>query len=414
MSLQAAANRPKVSRRILACSVLTWSLHLTVLTVFMAILYHMYGREASGFPPPIKIGGIQPQPIVKLKTIRLDGKITLLAPLSHISESLGTDSFLSTDVIIGPDGQPVECFLYSGNSYRGILRDMAAKYLLDKLGGLAVPLETFHLLFSGGSIGGAQSLDIDQARLYRKMLPAFSIFGGGVGNQIMEGKLKIGSMYPLVKECQRVLPEKYRDPNAPSWKKWTYEKSYTRRDDSKQENLRKYIYEIQEADLQIRAPKSQAQQLLLDDGRPINEKDPAIVRQEQQKKKEKDGPATQMRYTVELLAAGAVMYQRVYLQDMSDLELGAFVSALHEFQKAPIIGGKGGTGHGLCEIEYEWSYPGDKEPRGVFLRVSENVLWLSRPAEEAKQEYDDFLQRVYNDYLTEKAPELKTLLAGGK
>jgi len=387
---------------------------LTVLTVFMAILYHMYGREASGFPPPIKIGGIQPQPIVKLKTIRLDGKITLLAPLSHISESLGTDSFLSTDVIIGPDGQPVECFLYSGNSYRGILRDMAAKYLLDKLGGLAVPLETFHLLFSGGSIGGAQSLDIDQARLYRKMLPAFSIFGGGVGNQIMEGKLKIGSMYPLVKECQRVLPEKYRDPNAPSWKKWTYEKSYTRRDDSKQENLRKYIYEIQEADLQIRAPKSQAQQLLLDDGRPINEKDPAIVRQEQQKKKEKDGPATQMRYTVELLAAGAVMYQRVYLQDMSDLELGAFVSALHEFQKAPIIGGKGGTGHGLCEIEYEWSYPGDKEPRGVFLRVSENVLWLSRPAEEAKQEYDDFLQRVYNDYLTEKAPELKTLLAGGK
>lgn len=387
---------------------------MTVLTVFMAILYHMYGREASGFPPPIKIGGIQPQPIVKLKTIRLDGKITLLAPLSHISESLGTDSFLSTDVIIGPDGQPVECFLYSGNSYRGILRDMAAKYLLDKLGGLAVPLETFHLLFSGGSIGGAQSLDIDQARLYRKMLPAFSIFGGGVGNQIMEGKLKIGSMYPLVKECQRVLPEKYRDPNAPSWKKWTYEKSYTRRDDSKQENLRKYIYEIQEADLQIRAPKSQAQQLLLDDGRPINEKDPAIVRQEQQKKKEKDGPATQMRYTVELLAAGAVMYQRVYLQDMSDLELGAFVSALHEFQKAPIIGGKGGTGHGLCEIEYEWSYPGDKEPRGVFLRVSENVLWLSRPAEEAKQEYDDFLQRVYNDYLTEKAPELKTLLAGGK
>lgn len=344
----------------------------------------------------------------ELKTIRLDGKITLLAPLSHIGESLGIDSYLSSDIIIGPDGQPVECFLYSGNSFRGILRDMAAKYLLDKLGGVSVPLETFHLLFSGGSIGGAQSLDIDQARLYRKMLPAFSIFGGGVGNQIMEGKLKIGSMYPLVAECQRVIPEKYRDENAPSWKKWTYEKSYTRRDDSKQENLRKYIFEEQQANGLL---ASREQQVLLEDGSSAKESNPKF---QQQKKKEKDGPATQMRYTVELLAAGSIMYQRVYLQDMSDLELGAFVSALHEFQKTPYIGGKSGTGHGLCEIEYEWSYPGDKEPRGTFLRVSENMLWLSKPAEEAKQEYDDFLRQIYNDYLEDRAPELKTLLTGDK
>jgi len=332
--------------------------------------------------------------INEFRTIRLDGKITLLSALSHIGESLGTDSYLSEDIIIGPDGQPVECFLYSGNSFRGILRDMAAKYLLDKLGGVAIPLDTFHLLFSGGSIGGPQAVDIDQARAYRKALPALSIFGGGVGNQIMEGKLKIGAMYPLVKECQRVIPEKYRDEKAPSWKKWTYEKSYTRRDDSKQENMRKYI-----ADAELLAGPKQQGLLTGENEAP-------------KKKKEKDAPATQMRYTVELLAAGAIMYQRIYLQDMSDLELGAFVSALHEFQKAPFLGGKSGTGHGLCEIEYEWSYPGDKEPRGVFLRVAENVMYLSHPAEEAKQEYDDYLQKVYDGYLEDKAPELKALLAG--
>ena len=334
--------------------------------------------------------------INEFRTIRLDGKITLLSALSHIGESLGTDSYLSEDIIIGPDGQPVECFLYSGNSFRGILRDMAAKYLLDKLGGVAIPLDTFHLLFSGGSIGGPQAVDIDQARAYRKALPALSIFGGGVGNQIMEGKLKIGAMYPLVKECQRVIPEKYRDEKAPSWKKWTYEKSYTRRDDSKQENMRKYI-----ADAELLAGPKQQGLLIGETEAP-------------KKKKEKDAPATQMRYTVELLAAGAIMYQRIYLQDMSDLELGAFVSALHEFQKAPFLGGKSGTGHGLCEIEYEWSYPGDKEPRGVFLRVAENVMYLSHPAEEAKQEYDDYLQKVYDGYLEDKAPELKQLLAGEK
>lgn len=342
-----------------------------------------------------------PEVISKFKTIRLDGKITLLSPLSHIGESLGTDSYLSEDVIIGPDGQPCEVFLYSGNSFRGIMRDMAGKYLLDRLGGVAVPLETFHLLFSGGSIGGPQSVDIDQVRVLRRALPALSIFGGGVGNQIMEGKLKIGSMYPLVRECQRVIPEKYRDAKAPSWRKWTYEKSYTRRDDSKQENMRKYIAGA-EGPLLPGARQQQTQLLGAGADGPVDPK----------KKKEKDGPATQMRYTIELLAAGAILYQRIYLQDMTDLELGAFVSALDEFQKAPYIGGKSGTGHGLCEIEYEWSKPGDKEPRGVFLRVSENTLYLSRPAEEAKDAYDDYLKQVYDGYLEEKAPELKALLTG--
>ena len=326
---------------------------------------------------------------MKTKTydLKLDGLITLLSPLSHIGESLGVDSYLSTDYIIGPDGTPVECFTYSGNAFRGILRDMAAKYLLDKLGGCAVPLETFHLLFSGGSIGGAQSIDIDKARMYRKVLPAFSIFGGGVGNQIMEGKLKIGAMYPLVKECQRIIPERFMEgiENPVSWRKWTFEKSYTRRDDSKQENLRDYIIN--------------------------NEVDGMLTGKTEEKKK--DGPATQMRYTVELLCAGAVLYQRIHLQDLTELELGAFVSALYEFSKRPYLGGKSGTGHGLCRIEYEYSYPGDREPRGKFIKVDDNLLWLSEPAEEAKGKYDDFLLKLYDGYLEEKEPELKQLLAGG-
>jgi CRISPR type IV-associated protein Csf2 len=339
----------------------------------------------------------------KTYNLRLDGIITLLSPLSHIGESLGIDSYLSTDIIVGPDGQPVECFLYSGNSFRGILRDTAAKYLLDKLGRFAVPLDVFHLLFSGGSIGGEQNIDIDQARLYRKLLPAFSIFGGGVGNQIMEGKIKVGSMYPLVAECRRVLPERLRQPNAPSWKEWTYDKGYTRRDDSKQENLRQYIAVVEDENKLLSAGKQQQQQLLVDGEQKPEEGDA---------KKKKDGPATQMRYTVELFAAGAVMYQRVYLQDLSQLELGAFVSALAEFSKAPFLGGKSGTGHGLCEIEYEYTDQNTGKSGGKFLKVNENCLWLSKPAEEAKAEYDDFLLKVYNQYLEDKTPELKKLLAG--
>ena len=330
--------------------------------------------------------------------IRLDGKITLLSPLSHIGESLSVDSYLSEDTIIGPDGRPVSCFTYSGNSFRGILRDRAAEYMTEKLGGLQYNPDVFYLLFSGGSLGGAQSVDIDQARMYRRNVPMLSVFGGGVGNQILTGKIKVGAMYPLVSECQRVLPAHLRQPDAPSWRQWTFEKSFTRMDDAKNENLRKYIADSENDGL-IAAPKQQA---LLPGDAPAEEK-----------KKKKDDPPQQMRYTVEMLAAGSILYQRIDLCDLADLELGAFVSALVEFSKHPYIGGKSGTGHGLVEVEYTWRKAGAKEPAGDFLKINTDCLWLSAPAEEAKGKYDDFLVRLYDQYLENRADELTKLLTAG-
>ena len=327
--------------------------------------------------------------------IRLDGKVTLLSPMSHIGESSGPDSFLSQDIIIGPDGQPVEAFVYSGNAFRGQLRDLAAMYMTDRLGGITYNPDVFYLLFSGGSLGGAQSVDIDQARMYRRNVPMLSVFGGGVGNQILKGKLKCGAMYPLVSECQRILPAHLRSDDAPSWRQWTFEKSFTRMDDAKNENLRKYLVDA------AALPGAQ-QQAILPGDTPAPEK-----------KKDKEAPQ-QMRYTVEMLAAGAVMYQRIDLCDMSDLELGAFVSALAEFSKHSYIGGKSGTGHGLCEVEYTWRPAGAKETSGKFLSVDTDCLWLSKPAEDAKGVYDDFLVRIYEQYLTGHAEELTRLLAGAK
>lgn len=332
-----------------------------------------------------------------LKNIRLDGTITLLSPLSHIGESTGPDSWLSQDIIIGPDGKPVECFVYSGNAFRGILRDMAAQYMLDKLGGLKLPLDAFYLLFSGGSLGGAQSLDIDQARMYRRNIPMLSIFGGGVGNQILNGKLKIGSMYPLVEECQRVLPQHLKNSAAPSWKQWTFEKSFTRMDDAKNDNRRVHLDQ---------GALPSAQQLAL--GGETNMETGEVT-----PKKTKDAPQ-QMRYTVEMLAAGSMLYQRIDLVDMTEVELGAFVSALAEFSKNPYIGGKSGTGHGLSDIEYTWRTSGTNEKPEKFISISTDTLWLSEPAEQAKQNYDSFLLTLYKQYLDDNQTELKQLLAGGK
>jgi hypothetical protein len=336
--------------------------------------------------------------------IRLDGKITLLSPLSHIGEVSGIDSFLSTDIIIGLNGQPLECFILSGNGFRGQLRDLAATYMTEKLGGLQYNPAVFYLLFSGGSLGGEQSVDIEQARMYRRNVPMLSVFGGGVGNQILTGKIKIGAMYPLVAECQRVLPESLRDPDAPSWRQWTFEKSFTRMDDTKNENLRKYLAGSENAGL---LPEPQNQNLL------TFTDEAATDDTVEKKKKKKEDPPQQMRYTVEMLAAGSVLYQRIDICDMTDLELGAFVSALVEFSKRPYIGGKSSIGCGLCDIEYIWRPAGAKEPVGKFLQVGTDCLWLSKPAEEAKDKYDDHLVQIYNQYLENQADELTKLLTIG-
>ena len=330
---------------------------------------------------------------MEIKTYRLEGVIELLSPLSHIGESHGPDSYLATEYIIGPDGKPVEVFVYSGNAFRGMLRDHGAKYLLDRLGKVKLPLDVFYMLFSGGSIGGDQEINIEQARLYRKVLPIFSIFGGGVGNQIIEGKMHVGAMYPLTKECQRLLPQDLRDPEAPSWRHWIIEKSFTRMDDAKSEELREYI----------QLPE---QELLAIEG------EVSLFEEKKPKKEKKENPQ-QMRYTIELMAAGAKFYQRIDLLELTELELGAFVSAMNEFAKAPYIGGQNRAGMGLIKGEWHYTIPGEKKEKELFIAIGDDSrLYLSEPAAEAKQRYDAFVFDLYNQYLENKAEELKAIVGG--
>jgi CRISPR type IV-associated protein Csf2 len=332
------------------------------------------------------------------KNYRLNGVFMLQSPLSHIGESVGVDSYLSTDVIIGEDGQPTECFVYSGNAFRGLLRDCAAAYMLERMGNMRIPLDAFYLLFSGGSLGGTQSVDIDQARMYRRVIPMLSVWGGGVGNQILPGKLRMGSLYPICKETTRIIPEKFQLQNAPSWKRMSFEKSFTRMDDGKNDNRRAYLIEGTNEH-----PKEL--QTSLDFGGEDNEGETTG------KKKNPNAPAQQMRYSVEMMAAGTALYQRIDLSAVTEVELGAFVSALAKFSVTPYIGGKSGTGHGLVDVEYHWSNDGKDEP---FLSLSQDDLYLSDVANEAKKAYDAQVLQSYNQYIESNQSEITIALGAEK
>jgi CRISPR type IV-associated protein Csf2 len=332
----------------------------------------------------------------KMKRIngRLEGILTLLSPLSHIGESTGPDSYLATQEIIGADGLPVEVFCYSGNAARGMFRDAGAKYFLNKLAGqdsfMKIPLEIFYLLFSGGAIGGEQKIDIDQARKIREAIPVLSIFGGGVGNQILAGKMNVNDAWPICHECRHLIPEQYRQESLISWRQMTTERSYTRTDDAKDERLRPYL----QTEEKLMIEGNDGQMTLIGGGE-----------EKKDKKKKKEAPQ-QMRYTIEVLQAGSKLWHRIDVKDMTEIEFGALVSCFVEWSKNPYIGGQSRIGMGRVHTDYKW-IPEEGEEED-FILIGDTPL-LGKTAQEAKQRYDDYLNQ-YTQYLEENKQRLVSLI----
>lgn len=273
--------------------------------------------------------------------------MTALASISHNGgQSFGVNSKLRREKLVQPDGSVEDVPTVSGNSLRGVLRDRGMLHMCRALGygeedadgrprGLS--LAAFYFLFSGGALTstGSRGIDIDAARRIRADIPLVGVFGGAMGNQIMPGKLKVGKAIPICAETAHLLPAAFR-PAAPA-SVWDYlqEEMYTRKDDEKDEHKRALI-----------APSVRG---LLDDERRVK----ALKRDQGDDRQEDVGQHQQMRYFVETFAAGTPFYWKLVLDDVSDLEFEAFVTALVEFSRLPYIGGKSNVGLGEVAITFD-------------------------------------------------------------
>lgn len=294
---------------------------------------------------------------------RIYGKFTTKSPLSHISEAISTNSYLVQEPILQRDNSIEEVFCYNGNAWRGQLRDCAAKSLLEKLD-CQISLDAFHLLFTGGKIGGDQSIDVEQARTMRANIPMVSLFGGGIGNQILAGKMKVGNSYPICQEALPILASRYKEnARGISYADLTFEKSFTRFDDIKDLEKQAFSHE-QPAD---------------------------------KKKKE---VSTQMRMTSELLVAGAELVHEIDLVDVSEVEIGALVSALMMFGQAPYIGGQSNKGHG--RVYYA--------SKIVNMQTGEecNLVWVHE--ETVLGEFANHALKAYQAHLDEHKTTIAKLL----
>lgn len=292
---------------------------------------------------------------------------TLRQPLSHIGESESTVSFLNTVRVVNNDNVE-EVFAYTGNAIRGTLRDCGAKYLLDTIRStdgnedFKVSKKMFHILFSGGNITGEQKNDIDQIVQIRKKLPFVSLFGAGIGNQILAGKMAQGFALPICAETTGIIPRWITDNSSYSldlgWKQLTGTIQFSRKDDLKDVLLNGYAAQVEE-----------------------------------------EADKSQMRYEVEYVSAGTQLYHEIILDNLTPLELGAFISCIKAWADKPILGGMSSKGFGLTDLNI---YDGDTQRK--IIKVVDNKISIV-------DEYHTHLNN-YKKFIIENVDDIKTVLGG--
>lgn len=190
-----------------------------------------------------------------------------------------------------------------GNSIRGTWRDLGANHLctLLEIEPNTLPLKVFHILFSGGALDKSVAyMDVGEKRKMRQMLPFLSVFGSAIGNEMLQGKMIVGSAYPHCKEL---------GTGDVSYNDMTALVRYTRTDDTK---------------------------------RVLGERDDK-------------GDSAQMFYDTETLAKGVMLDCEVIIDSDDEIELAAFHDIIEQFKEKPYLGGTSRAGHGKVSFEHKHS-----------------------------------------------------------
>jgi hypothetical protein len=161
----------------------------------------------------------------------------------------------------------------------------------------------------------------------------------------------------------------------------TFDKSFTRTDDTKSESLRQYL------------PPENAG--LLEGPR---------------KTKSGNEVADQMRMTTELVAPGTRLASEIDVLDPSDAELGALVSAIHQWSRSPHIGGQANKGHGKVRLDYRILNMETGEDQDFIRITGDGPCLLSEPAQQAKDAYDQHLRALYDRMLEQSKDGIRGMI----
>jgi hypothetical protein len=175
-----------------------------------------------------------------------------------------------------------------------------------------------------------------------------ALLGGGIGTQLLTGRLRVFNAYPVCLEAIPVLPANLHAEAARTrYGATTFEKEFSRKDDGKGHLGEEWLSSA-------RMPSTG---------------------------KEKPD---QMRMGCELVAPGTKLATEIHAMNTSRVELGCLALALEDFGRSPCIGGQANKGHGLVDLRYDLT--GDAEDAG-FVTVDADGARLTPFAAALRDEY---------------------------
>ncbi|OPY23621.1 MAG: RAMP superfamily protein [Methanobacterium sp. PtaU1.Bin097] len=252
-----------------------------------------------------------------MQTEVIRGNIEALSPIHHGgSESHGTIKpilALPTVVRNAETGEEEidNIPTIHGNSIRGNLRALIMQDFLDLLDYQLDSKKVYHFLFDGGMLEAVDAKDKGAINLKMKdeiryNIPAISLLGSALGNQMIQGKLKVGMADIVCKETSHYLP--YDNEGKPNFS----------------------AYGLKGEDFGTRLDS------LKED-------------------RKEDEAATQMKYEFETLITGTRFTHEFLLEDILPHERACFIRMLNLWNERPFIGGKSGSGYGKVRLNYEYN-----------------------------------------------------------
>lgn len=392
--------------------------------------------------------------------IKLHLQITLLQPLSHISESVGNQTNLRTMKVTDLEGNPSEVFTLSGNSLRNrILRRCGIDSFLSQIG-VQVSPTMHHALFCGGAIDGGTGNDLDLDKKIRQLLPCLSVLGTakpkglfGVSDaQMVHGRIAVGDAYLACVESAKYLYQMF-PPALPIEVIPALEQIIDGKDLQHSQRVNQWLHHGSPLDVNNYDLKA-----LLDEWLPfLGEKlryysdwltysqktrrdslhDPnlanhligatpepqkmisqgdlfGIVSEPETKKgkgdkaKPEKEKSQQMIMGNWLLQTGATLYS-YWSANVTRIEEGFIADALLKFAESPYLGGQSGTGCGLCSMQF-WFETADGD-RGEFMTITPHAQKLSDRASESHARYKEYLE-YYKGFLADSKSDIRSLLNG--
>lgn len=253
-----------------------------------------------------------------METLTFKGNITALSPIHHGgSEDYGTTKLILSlpTLVVNPTTGEEEIDnipAIHGNAIRGYLRRLIMEDYLTLLDYKLDSKKIYHFLFTGGLLEAVDPKDKGAVNLtlkkdLRGKIPPISLLGSALGNQMIQGKLKIGIADIVCSETKHFI-ENYEGSDFSA-------------------------YNLKSTDFGTR----------LDDLREVKETE------EENKEKEQ---AHQMKYEFETIIRGTKFTHEISLEDCTDVEKACFKRMMNLWAERPYLGGKSGTGYGKIQFNY--------------------------------------------------------------